>query len=153
MGGGDLLMEYYVYTDGSCIKNIGKAGAAFLIYTNKYYIGCGIRHIDTRYIMDAEFGAIMDAIKFLLHKISLTKKDNVYIHTDSALSIELLESIIRGEELPYTESLITKSSSKHLLELFDKVNTVHIEKVHAHKGWFNPNQFVDRLAKHAANMD
>lgn len=145
-------MDYLIYTDGSCEKNKGKAGAAFLIYTKDVYIGYGVRHIETKYIMEAEFGAITDAIRFLLDKLSLTKEDNVKIFSDSLYSCDLCNAILRGEEVLPTYKILARSSGKYLLELFECVNSVRVIKFQAHMKEFNSNKLVDKLAKYAANM-
>lgn len=150
-------MLYKIYTDGSCSKNPGPGGYAFILLSARdnallEVSGCETKTTNNR----MELKAILSALKHIQSYPRYNSKDNlILIYSDSAYCLNALSQNWlenwkknewvnkKGEEIKNAD--IWKEISFFLKKVRAKIQYV---KVQGHTGNYY-NEKVDRLAKAA----
>lgn len=146
-----------IYTDGSCSKNPGPGGYAFILLSSRDSVllqvsGCEVKTTNNR----MELKAILSAIKHICNNLNYNRKENIIIiYSDSAYCINALSQnwLENWEKNDWKnkkgENVKNVELWKDLFFLLKKIRAkIQYEKVQGHSGnVFNDR--VDKLAKEA----
>ncbi len=145
----EVLMRYFVYTDGAGSNDANKVAASYLVYTSDTFIDKDFKSIDgITNPTHAETIAVGLVSGLLTEMFNLTKDDLVEFNIDCVSTIEfcIKYGIKEPDATIYSKERLVVMSIMLLRKLCEQCN-VRIYKVRAHKNIINPNSYVDRLAK------
>lgn len=140
-------MLYSVYTDGagSDVNNV--VGCAYCIITDTSFIQAGCTKLTgMNNPTHAETISVGLALSHILSKLKVTNEDTIRVNTDCMAVISFCESYMNNDDPIRSNVSAVRSTIKVVREAHRKCN-LKFNKVKAHKGYLNPNTYVDRLAK------
>ena len=138
-------MDYHIYTDGAYSQQSGNGAWAYIILTDTRYINSDSGK--SKYIKApaiAEDIAIGMACYYLLSFCSLKENDNVFIYTDSLVTLEFVNESL--DSRPRTNNKLVLDAVKNIKKVNESCNLT-ISKVKAHKSKLSLNIVVDRFVK------
>lgn len=140
-------MKYTIYTDGSYSTGKKIGGCSYLILTPKLYIHSASVSLD--YISsNTEAETIAPALGtiYLIENNLLNKDDVVEFNIDCFAAINLYKDYLESGSIAKGVKEQIKGAAEIIKQL-SNICKVEFNKVKAHKDKFNPNTYVDRLAK------
>lgn len=138
-------MDYIAYTDGSCVKDAGRAASAFIIRTENMLVYNDVFVFPTIYVLDAELFAIRKVLEYMLEVVNVNKGDKITIKIDSMHAVKLCRDVFYNRKTDY--EFLAKEMRVLINECRRRKVWIDFKKVHAHVGKMNMNTCVDRMAK------
>lgn len=142
-------MFYNVYTDGACSDIIKTVGCAYCVFTNTEFIYSSCTKLPNMHNpTHAETISVGLALSYLLSNCNLKPEDTIQINVDCNAVIDFCTSYQDNNNSIRSNVSTVRSTIKIVREVSKKC-TLKFRRVRGHKGFLNPNTYVDRLAKFA----
>lgn len=137
-----LDYDYYIFTDGSKINNIGVGASYTIFYKDRKLVTNLITYNPKCNVHQSEQFAIYCALEKLLDGNYQLKNKKVVICTDSLSSIQGINKV-------YSDKFIVYIINKSLIKYKNRDAEVKFCKIKGHSGIIG-NELADKLAKKAA---
>lgn len=146
-------MKYHIYTDAATKIQEGYSSIAFIVLCDNIFVKAHRELVHEKSTSVAESLAMGLAIKYIVNELDILATDETKIFCDSIYTVRFARRRNNKQEHKEDSSFICKKpyNAYWLLDIYDYLplikGKVKIVKITSHKDEFNPNCYVDRLAK------
>lgn len=144
----EVIMNYIIYTDGSCKPDVGKASYSYIIRTDKTCVKIAYSCYYGDHILDAEIAAVRESLRYMVENRRLNNGDKVKFFIDSLFTLKAYSALFKGEPLPDdVKPELVDSAIPILKDAMKTGAKFYFNKIDAHQDKFNTNKVCDCLAK------